>query len=239
MDKRGTHVGMIISFVIFITFIVFLYIVVEPAVKTGEDKKAILEYLEMRIIRNISINFTSTSVEISSNKNPQKDCVRLENFLILSEILAHMIVKNETGGIQDEIFRDFGNLGIKRKKRENLFFKIYSSSEFDLLGEGEITQCFLVEDEDYSIGMIKIERYIFESKVHEFIEGYTNNYENFKEDLKLPPGNEFGFGFIQSDGTKIEVGEGGSASVYAEEIPIQYIDNDANTHSGFINIKVW
>lgn len=239
MEKRGTHVGMIISFVIFITFIVFLYIVIEPAIKTGEDKKATLEYLAMKIIRNISTNFTSTSVEISSDENPSTNCVELANFLILTEIPAYMIIKNEVGGIQDP-FRNFGNLGIKRTDKENLFFKIYSSSEFNLLEEEQLPSCSLVADEDYSIGLIKTERYIFENKVYEFIEDYTNDYETIKEDLKLPPGNEFGFGFIQSNGTKIEVGEAtGDIGIYAEEIPIPYIDSSANTLSGFINIKVW
>ena len=77
MNKLGSHVGMIISFVIFITFIVFLYSVVKPAITTGEDKKTILSALEMQILNNISANLTSASIQVNRVLNPNNPCVEL------------------------------------------------------------------------------------------------------------------------------------------------------------------
>ena len=78
-NKLGSHVGMIISFVIFITFIVFLYTVVKPAITTGEDKQTILSALEMQILENISANLTTATVQI---KNNQDISIELQSFLL-------------------------------------------------------------------------------------------------------------------------------------------------------------
>jgi hypothetical protein len=236
-NKKGSHVGMILSFVIFITFIVFLYTVIQPMLNTGEDKKATLEYLEIRIIQNVSLNLTTASVEFNNTWNTQ-NCVRLKNFLILSEIPPYILVKNETQSVQDA-YMDFGDLLINRKSRENHFFKIYSSPDFKLLGNITLS-CRQINDADYTIGSIKTGKYIFEKKLFYLMDYYKSNYETLRTELKIPPGNEFGFGFVETNGTKIEVEqETKSANVYVKEIPIQYVDNQANIQSGFINIKVW
>ncbi|HJX50915.1 MAG TPA: hypothetical protein VJ438_05640, partial [Candidatus Nanoarchaeia archaeon] len=93
---------------------------------------------------------------------------------------------------------------------------------------------------DYSIGSVKIDKYIFEKNMYEFIDYYKNNYEDIKTQLKIPTENEFGIGFIQRNGTKIEVGqETAPKNVYADEIPIQYVNNNSDIVTGFMNIKIW
>lgn len=240
-NKRGSHVGMILSFVIFITFIIFLYVVVQPVMNTGEDKKATLEYLEIEIIRNVSTNLTSTTVEINSEHNPEQECVRLQVFLVLSEILPQTIVQNELKNVLDIFTNSIGDLGVYRTSSSNRFFRVYSSQEFPTLtDQGTPPLCTNVNDEDYTIGSIKTGKYIFKKRLYKLVDYYNSNYENLRNELKIPPGNEFGFGFVESDGTKVEVEqETKSANVYAKEIPIQYIDDQANIQSGFINIKVW
>lgn len=240
-DKRSSHVGMIISFVVFVTFIVFLYSIVRPAINTGQDKKTIADYLVVKIIENVSANFTSTSVEIDSNKNPNKDCVQLQGFLVLSEIPLQTIVQNELRVSQNAFTNSLGDLGIERTDSNNLFFRVYSSPEFQSLeDEGSPDSCGSVQDDDYSIGIIKTEKFPFKNNLDYLIEHYDADYEKIKDNLKIPPGTEFGFGFVQSNGAKIEVGDiPSSIDVYAAEIPIQYIDSNVNIQSGFINIKVW
>ncbi len=240
-NRRGSHVGRIISFVIFVTFIVFLYVVVKPVINTGEDKKETLDYLTVTIIKNISANLTSTSVEVNSSVNPPQNCISLESFFVLlsMEIPGYnLIIKNETGSMQNAYTDQAAHLVIDRENKSNRFFRIYYSPEFDVLGSK--TDCKLVEDDAYSLSLIKTEKYVFEDRLFGFLNNYKSDYEKLKTDMNFPPGNEFGIGFTQSNGTKMEVGETVSATgIYAEEIPVQYVDNDANILSGFINIKVW
>jgi hypothetical protein len=241
-NRRGSHVGMILSFVIFITFVVFLFAVFKPAVGQGENKQTTLQDIESRIELNVSANFTSTSVQINSSKNPGTGCIKLQNFLIFTEMNSpHIIVKDETQALQSGYFgmgSDFGMLAIDRSNPGSLFFRVYYSPEFEEIGSTYGT-CDQVNEGDYEISLTVRGRYIFEKNMYLLIDSYANDYESLKKELNVPAGNEFGFGFTQSNGTKIEAGGTGKQNVYSEEIPVQYIDNNANILSGFINVKVW
>jgi hypothetical protein len=231
---------MILSFVIFITFIVFIYVVVNPAVNTGEDKRAILQYIDARVSENVSAMLMSTSVDFNNSVNPSENCIVLKNFLFYTNITApNILVKSETGSLQ-EAYEELFDLKIDRESASNRFFKIYQSLEFNRLESNLTISCHLVTETEYKIGSIQTGRYIFEKELNRLIENYRNNYEELAAALKVPPGNEFGLGFTQSNGTKVEVGEApASANVYAEELPVQYVDNQTNIQSGFINIRVW
>lgn len=230
------------SFAIFITFIVFLYTVIKPAVNSGANEKSTLDYLKTKIIENVSSNFTSAGVQINSSVNLPHNCVTLQNFLVFLDILPpyQIIIKNETENIQPAyvIAEDSGDLEINRINRNNLFFKAYSSSEFNGLPINTSLSCS--DTDEYSVSSVTTDSYVFEEDVYSFINYYNTNYDQLKTDLKVPAANEFGLDFTQANGTKISVGSSSSSgSVYAEEIPIQYIDDNANILSGFINIRVW
>jgi disulfide oxidoreductase YuzD len=236
-DKRGSHVGMILSFVIFITFIIFLYSVFQPAINIEGNKKETLEYLEFQIIKNVSANFTTTSVQITGT-NPAEDCVTLQNLIYPLELIPpHIKIKNENGVLQ-EGKSSFTNLRIERTNQEDTFFRIYHSPKFPLLEEAY--NCTMINEGEYQRGLIKVDNYIFKESVESLKDYYETNYEELKEELKLSPADEFWFGFTESDGTKIEPEqEVLSENVYADEIPVQYIDENINIQSGYLNVKVW
>jgi len=239
---------MIISFVVFITFIVFLYTVISPAVTTAADKRTVLNYIEERIEKNTSAEFTEISVMITDNPEISPGiyykCVRFEQFFsLVGTPPCCTIAKNETGGIQGTYYDSkwFSELEMNRANETNLFFKIYYSPEFDLLGKPTGLDCKEVKWETaYEISSIDTDEYIFEENVYELMDYYNNNYEKLKTELSIPAGNEFEFGFIQSNETRMQVGNASkSVNVYATETPVQYIDNSANVLSGFISVKVW
>jgi hypothetical protein len=242
-DKRGSHVGMILSFVIFITFIVFLYTIVKPAVNTGENKATTLAYIKTEIMANVSANFTTTSLQISTGKNPATACIKFQNFLIFTGISTpNIIVKNETGGIEEGYFgvgEDFGRLAVNRKNGDNVFFKVYHSPELNAIGNTLPSPCDQIDEGNYGISSIRTETYVFNRSMYELIDYYKADYEKLKTQLNVPSQNEFSFSFTQSDGVTVDSGGTGKSNVYAEEIPIQYIDSDANILSGFINIRIW
>lgn len=240
-NRKASHVGMIISFVVFVTFIIFLYSIVRPAINTGQDKKTMADYLVTQLIANISNNFTSTSVEISSEKNPQQECAMLQAFLVLSEIPPVVIVQDKSKTEQDAFTNRAGDLGIYRTSGGNLFFRIFSSPEFPALTNKEKPpECEYVLDDDYSVGIIKKDVLPFKKNLDYLLNYYNENYEQIKISLNVPPGTEFGFGFTQSDGTRTDAGNPpSSVDIYSAEIPIQYVDENVEILSGFINIKVW
>jgi len=250
-NKRGSHVGMILSFVIFITFIIFLYTVINPTLNTGEDKKTILENIETQIIKNTSANFTVTSVKINTNSPEDKECIQFANLLTteVSTMPFSMIVKNEDKEIIDHYLVSLmvPDLIINRKDKTELFFKIYSSPELNkkVVIKPKSISCTTKtnkEGEDgYTIGSIILNKYIFEINIKSLKTDYEKDYEQLKTNLNIPPGTEFEFAFTKSNGEVIiPSGERlKPANVYAEENPVQYIDEVAEIQSGFIKIIVW
>jgi hypothetical protein len=237
--KRGSHVGIVLSFIIFVTFMFFLYTTLEPAIKIKEDKQFILNYLEIELIGKLSGSLTSITLVIGKDVN--QDCIELENFLDKELINKKLIVKNnleevlESKSLEESLFVDRGDDQVD-------FFKIRVSEEFEEIEEGEMENCKeLKEDnEGYKIGSIKSNKYLFETRIIELKENYVSDYDSIKKELNISTGNEFGFDFIYNNGTVVgtEIGET-KRDIYIEEIPVQYVDKEANILPGVIRIKVW
>lgn len=239
-DKKGSHVGVVLSFVIFITFLAFLYSVLEPRLKIQKDKESFLDYLRLEILERVSNNLISISVTIEKT-NPQF-CVQLDDFV--SELNLNPVIMAK--GTEGELFPtqiSEENLQIDRGAGEEFFFKIYSSEEFEEISGGDFSPCKAYQkDEEYTIGLMRNDLYVFEKKIIELKEDYESEdgYEDLKETLKIPKGTEFGFSFIQSNGTILEAnGQEGATDIFVREIPIQYVDQEANTLLGTLNIKIW
>ncbi len=66
MNKKGSHVGMMLSFVIFVTFLVFLYSVLSPVVKTEQDKKLVLDSLILEMVEILNSDYTGGSIKTSN-----------------------------------------------------------------------------------------------------------------------------------------------------------------------------
>lgn len=240
LNKRGSHVGVVLSFVIFVTFLIFVYSIMQPATRIQKDKESLLDYLRIELIERFSANLTSVTITINGDI-PNK-CIKLKNLTEETGIDSRLIVKNESGDISQANISESDNrdLLIDRVADEK-FFRLYHSEEFDELGE-VITSCRSLQKEegDYMVGLIRKDKYIFEKKIIELINEYETDYENLKDDLNVAPGTEFGFSFTYNNETMI--GTGGkkiSTNVYSKEIPIQYIDENKNILSGFITINVW
>lgn len=241
MNKRGSHVGMILSLVIFVTFLIFLYTTLEPIIKVQKDKQALLDYLKVELTERFSSNLTTASIGI--NKTAPQTCIILDDFVKDTEMSLKLIVKDDlTGQILKANVSQTGNDLFIIKQETDVFFKVYDSPKFEELEKVmEIQGCKLLENEkDYTIGLIRTNKYLFESNIINLIDEYNSRYIDLKEELKIPLGSGFGFSFIYSNGTIIKTEEKNvSTNVYAQETPIRYVDDQANINSGFISIKTW
>jgi hypothetical protein len=237
-NKRGSHVGIVLSFVIFITFLIFLYAISEPAINAQKGKETLLNHLKIELMKKFSTNLTSVSLAI--DKEYPQPCIDLQLIIPELNIAPVVIVHDKSGKIfPNRIVGE--NLEIDRGDNEEYFFKIHYSEELEEVIEWTFEgQCRSYSQGQYTIGLVRKEEYIFDTKVIDLINRYKNDYEGLKNELKIPLGNEFGFGLIYSDETKIETKEQNkSTDIYVEEIPVQYVNAVANISLGFINIQVW
>ncbi len=243
MYKRGSHVGVVLSFVVFVVFVIFLYSILEPTIKIPKDKQVLLDYLKRVLIKNVSAEMISSTMILNNSVN--FNCIKLKNLTAEIGINNHSIVKNEFGEISLSYISDRPNepndLLIDRYNNQNEFFKIYNSEEFIEISEARINPCGALSiDNEYTLGLIRKTEYIFETKIIRLKDYYENSYNKLKDELNIPIGVDFSFSFKNSSGVIISTKEKNlTTSIYAEEIPVQYVDNKANILSGFINIKIW
>jgi hypothetical protein len=101
----------------------------------------------------------------------------------------------------------------------------------------------LIENTDYEISIFRTTEEIFESKIINISENINESsvyYEDLKTELGLAFDDNFGFSFENANGEIIGIPEPDvNLDIYSEEIPIQYIDNEANIKPGFLTIRVY
>jgi len=227
MNKKGSHVEIIISFIIFVTFIFFLFSVVEPTIGTQKDKENIFDNLEYGIKNKISSNLTTITVVTSGGGS----CISLANFISTFDIGENIVVKDISG--RDLVSTINGDsLQIERGSASGNLLKIYYSEEFNELDTG--TSC---TQATYETSLTKVRRCVFQRKISDLV---NQDYEDLKAELNVPEGVDFGYGIILSNGTIIETQEGElSTNVYVRETPIEYLDSRGNLMEGYLKIKIW
>jgi len=234
MEKRGSHVGIVLSFVIFTTFITFLYVVTQPAIKLN-DNQYLAEKVKANIIRWSSAELTIGSIIIDTPGT----CAKLDNFFTTLEIEPTLLGKNQEG---DNIALERslgGEAHLRAFVNGNSLFRFYESSEFTEINSEGGEAC---TGESYNVGFVRSENIVFDNKIQSLNTEYETDYEGLKETLEIPPTNGFGFEFIYNNGTKITSEEKTvpRTNLYVQTFPLEYIkQSSASREIGNITIKVW
>ncbi len=219
-SRRGSHVGVIASFSIFILFLIGIYLVSEPAFKVNKDKKALLEYTKNALIEKFSSHLTIAVIKPGTNCSTLSDSlVGVDNvYALAKDANGNPIGASYSGS---NLIVDSGN--------EPLWI-YYSKIPFNNVS-GSGSGCPVPPIES-----IRDSNEIFESKIKDGIENFTS----LKDSLNIPPGSQLGLGFQYHNGTVIRTNEiNVSEDIYSEEKNIQYIDKNANSLAGKLTIKVW
>ena len=233
MNKRGTHVGVILSFLIFVTFLAFLYSVTEPVTRVSRDKLDLLDYLKIELVKEFSEDMSTLTINLS-----EEGCVIFSEF---DEGLRGLgVVAKDSEDNQLNAHRIGGDTEVN--ETEIGILKLYYSKEFS---NGTDLDCEnILGSGDYEIRIFRTTQEIFASRITRVsneIEGNITYYNKLKEKLGASLDDEFGFTFTDKDKTFIAGTEEKDVDVdiYSEEIPIQYLDSKANINPGFLSIRVW
>ena len=240
---RGSHIDVVISFVIFVIFLGFLYSIISP-IKIKEDKETTLNYLEKEMIEKMSANLTSSSTKVDAFH----DCFEIHN--IVNNSALNIIVLdinntpvrfaiNDVG--QDRYIRIDGHTS----KRN---FKVYYSSEnFSKLSLNESCTFeigtynaeFGENDPIKTVGLVRVEKYVFETKVRKILEDATV-YNEIKDDFNLPYGTNFDFRFKFADGNVVgRENKDIKGNVYVREVFVPYMNKTAGINYGTLYVRVW
>ncbi|MFQ5531364.1 MAG: hypothetical protein ACE5ES_01985 [Candidatus Nanoarchaeia archaeon] len=246
--KRGTHVGVVLSFVVFVTFLIFLFSILEPVINIQQGKENVLNGLEAELIEYISSDLTEATISLNTssiNKTydsgpPEQfyDCINISH--IANTSISNLTVKNNEGKI---VAINYTTQYLKINWTDNSkdFFKLYYTNEsLNNVLLVPIVCTNIKEGKNYTIGLVKTDNYPFESKIIDLNNEYNINYAGLKQNLKMGTNDEFWFSFTNSSGITINPPEKNtSREIFAKEITIQYVDINADIQSGFINLRVW
>lgn len=237
-NKRGSHVGVIISFAVFIIFLVFLLVIMEPTLTITEEKEDALENMGALLKDYLKSELTTATAQINLGVNIAGNCIELENLEIINGTDfsgRNIFTKNSSNA---DLGHDWRTPDLRiRNNGQNRFFKIYASSAIDS-AESTLNGCRNIGGDDYVFGIVKTEENILEQNILTAMELYESDYETLKENIGIS--EEFGFDFTYSNGTVLSTGvSSGSKNIYAKEMPIIYLDKSLNRNTGSIIIKTW
>jgi hypothetical protein len=232
MNKRGTHVEVIISFIIFVVFLVFILIASKPSITKQEDKKNLFDSLEFKIMEDVSSDMTAVTISIEDNV---EEWVTLDKTINDLGIEGNVIVKDSSGAHVDA-YLSGDSITIRRINPLDTLFKIYYSEEF-----GELNPIGARPTRATNIGLTKTNEYVFEEKVRALI---ADNYETLKTEFNVPKDMNFGYGITLSDGTIVETTPEDlrtniSTSVYVRETQIEYVNTEGDILLGYLRMKIW
>lgn len=251
MEKKAvSHVEMMISFAIFIMFILLLFVFFNPFRRGIVVSESLLDIVEFAIRRNVTINFTSTTLSLNqstydtmiSGPSGHVTC------FIISEGVTDkkLIVKNETG---DRInAKTTGPLGALKLYIElsGRFYYIYYSDAVEMGGYNNPGgQCanLMPGGFNYTYGVTKIKGIATLGSLALLNKTYWEDYEALKDQFKFPQSKDFGF-IVRNESKGILFDSARktlkSFDVLARQVPLEIIDEtNGDFIYGELQILVW
>jgi hypothetical protein len=233
-NKKGSHVGMVLSFTLFIVFLIFVYTIVGSPVKTRRENENIFQDIQKKILEEVSEEIYTTRIGYGESMPGGEDCYEISNpendFSEINSIVIQQEVNEEVGSIIE------GDLTKIDPFME--FTKIYySETPFENTEEFIGTNCILIDADSIS----KEER-ILERKIISLMEKMANNYTLIKEEFGIGGNIDFHLEFEYDNGTKIEGSEFNEdlkREIFARSFYISYLSLDAREKAGRFLIRVW
>lgn len=234
MNKKGlTQVEMVISFVIFMLFLIFLFVILRPQFQQS-DKGYLLDSVKENIKEETQGIIILSSLRIDTN-NP--GCITLNALYDLPVIVKDSQGTQVPAGVSGDV--------LKIQSSDTFFTISYSEGlEEQTTSSGS---CQSLSENEYTIGATKSFSFVSLYNVTQLKNEYTNNYNAVREKVGIPEDNDFGFKIQTSNRVDIEGMEakregnvGGQVEVYADSFAIEYIDlEDGQNKPGWIVVTIW
>lgn len=222
-NKKGSHVGLVLSFTLFVTFLLFIYIMITPSVKTFDNDLEVLESFKSEVLESISDEVVIIRVYDEVGGGAQIDHSGIE----LTNVVAFDYEGNEIPATASGDTTEFESPGD--------FAILYYHENF-VQTEGPSAGGPQIE-----IGNILIEDRILETKILELLDLIKENYSLARQTLDLVGDNEFDVQFKYEDGTWIKpFGEvEHKKSIYSKQFGVDYLSVDAREEAGEIIVRIW
>ncbi|MDD5149131.1 MAG: hypothetical protein PHC28_01440 [Flavobacterium sp.] len=224
--KSLSHVEMMISFSLFVIFLILLFAIFNP-LETSSSNEVSLSIIEKWINENAEIDVKTSTLIIQTAS--VGDCFSVDK-ISEEKVVAFKDEKKIISENSDKTFLENKGAGVY-----SLYFSDYfSSGNFD-------EDCVALSDGEYSFGVTKDEKFLLVSKVEKLEENYYSDYESLKKEIGIS-GNDFEFILQEINGKKIinaTMNEPSGVNIYSENINVEVIDENANIKNLILNLKIW
>lgn len=240
MKKKGSHIGFVLSFAIFVTFVVFIYATLAPLLKDKRNSEGAIENIKDNLANKLKTEVNSTTVRINSSFEMSGNCVEFQG--LSNSIEGNFLTVKDDNGILRKYEKNSGNVEIEIPSSVK-YLKIYSAYGLNY-SEKPLSGCAFAEvGKNYTIGLVKNEIIIVEKKIIDYVTKQDSDYNSLKSELGVPVTRDFMFGFKFYNGSVLsEIGPAEkniSRDLFVDEISVQYLNSTADLNQGFVNIKVW
>ena len=230
LGKKGlSHIEVILSFVIFLGFLVFLIAILNPFKITNKDK-TYLDVLE----RGIK-DYTSQELKFQAlilNKT-REDCFYIEDYedrnIIAKDSVLKIVYAYSTSDLKVYVN------GIDN------FYYLYSSSEFEE-NRFDGKNCGKIEKNGYDFGLKLDYNVTSYNKLKDLVKNSSDNYRDTGISLGLPSFEEYSFNVRDSQGNwmlNFTKGKPNKVEILARDVPIQIVYSNGTITYAILNIQVW
>ncbi len=237
INKKGAaHFEMIFSFVFFVGFVFFLFIVLKPqdtSTLSGSVIAALYDSFEEDVHTNLSSMF------LKANYTGTSECfnVTLPGYIFDYAIKAdNSYVTNLDEVDVDSDMEVSGGDGVLKLDKGNVFFRVLVSPEFN---DGNIGDCDNLIN--YNIGSVVERKVVSYKALVNMTVRYRDNYEALRSDLKVPP--IFDFAIIAENMSDIRMepqfGVPDSVEVQAQDYVVEVLRETGEVTNERFTLKIW
>jgi len=190
--KSQSHLEMILSFVIFVGFVLFLLIYLNPI---GRQEAlvslSLIDRVQTSIFENLSINYSYISLVLNQSvllpANKINDCFELKNLPL--DLSGALVLNSTEDAVPSVLSLDKKDLAIVYSGSER-FYTAYFSPSFNSLPFSKGV-CDSVDEDKYSLGTLGKDNVILANRINELNRSYFNDYKSLREDLHISADFDF------------------------------------------------
>ena len=226
LNKKGSHISFVLSFVIFVVALIFMYILVSTSLPKEDTKKNSLSFLKENVVKNLTSEIWV--IRAYDDLSSAGECVKITKPESIEGGLT--IALDQYGSIGSVVSGD--DIFVEGEKG---FIKVYYSN---LIQNQNIleTDCSV----DLTPDSVKKEKKISESQILNLMSRFSNNYTSLKETLEVSSSMDFDLYFKYGNGSTIgEIVEDPRVEIYSEELKIYYLSSTASEEEGILRVRIW
>ena len=236
LKRSQSHVEMIVSFILFVGFVVFLLLVFNPQKYTPPGYGSI-DAVQTILMKNISVDYNYTSVILTPSTSLSGQCFEISPIAGINRTIA---VKNSGGSLTYSNITNDGKIIIQSISSER-FYGLCSSDFFSELTPGCSGEIIPLEkSKNYSLGILTTKSAVLYENIEELNRSYYSDYEELKKSLGLK--NDFSF-VVRNEANYFlfdtSLKQPQNVNVLSREIPFLSINKTGSTENLFINLEVW